>query len=193
MKMLRLLLTHGALNDVAADMRDIEGRTLLMLGILAQDMEWVKTLLQSGAQVNTADKAGETALMLAAKAEQSDLVRLLLDRGAQVIVRDNEGKSALMVAAKAKQLDAARLLLARGAQVNARDKPVMKPIPSSPAWWCNSSKQAQRNDAPKLPAASKMRASDMYDYVCPATAYFFQSVYGLTKQRPLFYTTFHRL
>jgi len=82
----------------------------------------VRALLNSGANINTRDNVGQTALIHAATPGHLEVVRLLLNRGANINTRDDEeGGTALIYAASSGQLPLVKLLLNRGANVNARD------------------------------------------------------------------------
>lgn len=61
--------------------------------------ESLKQLLDSGLDVNTADKQGRTALHVAAMLGQTEMARYLLSRGAGVDARDRLGRTPLMVTA----------------------------------------------------------------------------------------------
>lgn len=62
-------------------------------------MESLKQLLNSGVEVNAADKMGRTALHVAAMLGQTELARYLLSRGANVDAKDRLGRTPLMVSA----------------------------------------------------------------------------------------------
>jgi hypothetical protein len=55
----------------------------------------VKTLIDSGANINNRDRHGRTALMMAAGYGYADIVELMLDRGADPRVGDEDGVTAL--------------------------------------------------------------------------------------------------
>jgi Ankyrin repeats (3 copies) len=59
----------------------------------------LKQLLDSGVDVNTADRTGRAALHLAATLGQTELARYLLSRGARVGARDRLGRTPLMLSA----------------------------------------------------------------------------------------------
>jgi len=81
----------------------------------------VLALLDSGADINTANAAGLTLLMLAAKKGCLEIVRALLDRGAAVNTQATYyGWTALTYAANAGHEEIVRLLLEQGAALNAK-------------------------------------------------------------------------
>ena len=60
------------------------------------DLETVKSLIDEGVDVNTADDYGITPLMQSVAGGNVDLVKYLLSVGANVDARDNDGSSALL-------------------------------------------------------------------------------------------------
>lgn len=90
------------------------------------DVETVRSLLERGANPNTAGATDASVLMCAMKVE---VARALLDRGAEINARDMEGKSALHYRTQeGTTKDTVELLLDRGAAVNARDKEGETPL-----------------------------------------------------------------
>ena len=68
------------------------------------DLEMVKLLIASGAEVNQKNFRGATALMVAAGAGTPSVVRYLLEKGADVNARDREGNSVLAYAEERREL-----------------------------------------------------------------------------------------
>ena len=68
------------------------------------DLEMVKLLIASGAEVNQKNFRGATALMVAAGAGTPSVVRYLLEKGADVNARDQEGNSVLTYAEERREL-----------------------------------------------------------------------------------------
>ena len=64
----------------------------------AGDMAAVRSLLDSGADVNAAQRNGSTALHWAIYRDDAETVDLLIDRGADVTVKTREGISPLFMA-----------------------------------------------------------------------------------------------
>ena len=87
------------------------------------NLEIVKLLLDSGADINAVSKNGFSATPLqgAAAFNKIDLARLLIARGANVNCRGEGGGSPLHEAAGSGQIEFAKLLLDHGANVNAKD------------------------------------------------------------------------
>jgi ankyrin repeat protein len=111
-KQLQLGLDVNVKND--------QGQTLLMHGLLYMPVDTAKILLDRGADVNLAGKGGTTALMVAA----GDIakVRLLVDRGADVNARSAGGNTALRHAMALPDGKATALyLLEKGAKPEARE------------------------------------------------------------------------
>ena len=59
------------------------------------EVDIVKQLLDSGAEVNAQDSSGETPLMLAVTCEHLELVRILLEHGADKSVANQDGCTVL--------------------------------------------------------------------------------------------------
>ena len=77
---------------------DNNGRTALMWATKSDDAGCVRLLVNSGADVNKADKDGTTSLTLAVTNGHYESVNLLL-KGADVNATDSYGNTALMFAA----------------------------------------------------------------------------------------------
>ena len=96
------------------------GSTALFDAARSRNLAVVRSLLDAGADVNTATKRRETVLGVAAMQGSEDIVNLLLERGAEVNVRDERGYSPLMYAAYSEAMPAGivRTLLAKGADTS---------------------------------------------------------------------------
>ncbi len=95
------------------------GRTELMNAAVEGNATKVRTLIQTGADVNAVDNSGSTALISAAWYGQIDVVNQLLAAGADPEPISNVGRSALSVAVQQKEIAAALALLRHGANPNA--------------------------------------------------------------------------
>jgi ankyrin repeat protein len=102
------------------NVRDQRGATPLMYTAAFGNVEQLKLLLESGADVNAANAFKSTALIWAGGDPVKS--RLLIDHGADINIRNQQGRMPLIVAAG---YDAGpelvRLLLARGAEARASD------------------------------------------------------------------------
>lgn len=92
--------------------------TPLMMAALRGELDFVRRLLERGAQVN---REGWTPLHYAASGPGVDVVALLLDRGAAIEAPSPNRTTPLMMAAGYGAIDAADLLLRRGADAKARN------------------------------------------------------------------------
>ena len=94
--------------------------------IRRNDPALVKTLVEAGADVKTADDTGATPLMYAALYAGPECLKLLIDHRATVNALNKYGATALMWAAS--QTANVKLLVARGADVNARASDGVTPL-----------------------------------------------------------------
>ena len=84
------------------------------------DVEAVRQLLRSGADVNARDRYGQTALMLAAHHGHLEMVEALVGSGADLNVTAKYNLSALMLAVVAGHAEIARVLARAGADLGPR-------------------------------------------------------------------------
>ncbi|KAE9574853.1 hypothetical protein CGMCC3_g8995 [Colletotrichum fructicola] len=121
LEMAKLLLEGGADANLVVDDR---GRTALWAAlkpVTAGELEYVRLLLEYGAEVNHCNDLGETVLHEAA-INHEDTVRLLLEHGADIHIADIYDKTALHRAAEFGNEKVAVLLLKEGADPNTVDK-----------------------------------------------------------------------
>ena len=125
-KTLQHLLDLG----ITPDERDAKGRTLLTR-VCTQNYSSLhpmpafhvaRALVDSGADVNAADRYGLTPLMNAAGSGALDIAALLVSSGARVDAATEDGQTALMIAAGKGHREIAALLLDAGANPNARTR-----------------------------------------------------------------------
>ena len=120
--------------NVDLDMLDKDGLSALALAIKAEQMDCVKILLESGADVNEGGGALGSCLHLATFLVQPWLVRELLKRRADVNLRDCEGNTPLHIILgvfnknKLSSEMIADILIEAGSQVNALNKESWAPI-----------------------------------------------------------------
>jgi len=84
------------------------------------DLEFVETLIENGASVNTADRHGQTLLHEAARQWDPSVARLLLERGASLNQPDKYGRTPLHVAAAVDYPEMVQFLVQRGADIHAK-------------------------------------------------------------------------
>jgi len=92
----------------------------LVVAARAGDFARVRSLLSSGAEVNTKDSGGSTALMFAALRGDAEMVQALLAAGADPNLKDANGETALLLGA-GHGVEVVRALLAGGADPNLED------------------------------------------------------------------------
>ena len=114
--------------DAGKNPRSSSLELLWTIGISANNIELIKELIASGADVNLAFGDGSTVLMGAAQTGQIDIVRALLAAGAAVNAETMDGTTALLVAAQAGRAEIVRALLQGGAMPNVRRKDGAAPL-----------------------------------------------------------------
>jgi ankyrin repeat protein len=102
--------------------------TPLVDAVRQQDLQAVRALLKSGADVNRREGDGATALHWAAHADSTDLVRLLLDAGASPAVANDLGVTPLHLAASNGNVAILSLLLSKRANPNAATSAGVTPL-----------------------------------------------------------------
>jgi len=85
------------------------------------DVETVKTRLEQGADVHTANKNGVTPLIAAAYQNHIEVAQVLISAGADVNVQDNTQQSAYLISTSDGFLELLQLTLANGADVHSLD------------------------------------------------------------------------
>src|SRR5205809_2227250 len=96
------------------------GSADLLTASRSGDYAQVRKLIESGADVNSADKDGTTALMHSVIESDVRMMKLLIDKGANVNMKNSQDSTALMYAAT--NLAKTRLLLDAGADVKVKGK-----------------------------------------------------------------------
>ncbi|XP_015122947.1 kinase D-interacting substrate of 220 kDa B isoform X2 [Diachasma alloeum] len=104
---------------IAIDDRDENGSTALIYASSKGKIQFVRELINHGADVNAEDADNWTALLCAAKEGHTDVCLELLDHGADLEHRDMGGWTALMWATYKGRLVTVKFLLSRGADVHA--------------------------------------------------------------------------
>ncbi|CAB0040958.1 unnamed protein product [Trichogramma brassicae] len=101
------------------DDRDENGVTALIFAATKGKLQFVRHLIDHGADVNAEDVDNWTALLCAAKEGHTEVCMELIEHGAKLEHRDAGGWTALMWAAYKNHGSTVTLLLSRGADVNA--------------------------------------------------------------------------
>ena len=92
----------------------------LLVAIRNGNHAQVRKLIETGADVNTADKDGTTALMHSVIESDVKMMKLLIDKSANVNMKNGQDSTALMYAAT--NLAKTRMLVDAGAEVKGKNK-----------------------------------------------------------------------
>jgi ankyrin repeat protein len=109
-------------SKVKLDFSDTRELTPLMIAANDNNLEIVKILVESGANVNLKNKEnGKTALMYAAGNGYTEVCQYLINsKGILLNAKDKAGKTALMYAVFFARKEIVQLLIESGANVNSR-------------------------------------------------------------------------
>jgi hypothetical protein len=140
----------------SVDARDSRDRTLLMIvGESGLDVpDYVRSLIQRGADVNATDRSGYTPLMYAVGWERAEIARFLIEAGASLAATNWSGSTPLHIAAGHGGKAVVELLLYNGASVDARDN-----RGATPLMWAASNGQAESAEA-LIAAGADVNARD---------------------------------
>lgn len=105
--------------DIKVNLPNGNDETPLMMAALRGQLDWMRQLLDKGAEIR---REGWAPLHYAATSPNVEAVRLLLERGAPVDARSPNGTTPLMMAARYGAEASVRLLLAHGADAKARNE-----------------------------------------------------------------------
>ncbi len=105
-----------------------EMRPSLHAASMTGQLEIVRSLLESGADVNERDKDFGTSLLSASQEGRLEVVQLLIEFGADVNTPDRIGWTPLQIASRHGHIDVIRLLLNHGAHVNAKKQNQWTPL-----------------------------------------------------------------
>ncbi|KAK3714551.1 hypothetical protein QZH41_014228, partial [Actinostola sp. cb2023] len=84
------------------------------------DLEFVNTLITTGADINISDRHGQTVMHEAARQWEVEVAQFLMDKGANINQADKYGRSPLHVAAAVDYPEMVQFLVDSGADISAR-------------------------------------------------------------------------
>ena len=114
-EMAKLLKKHGA------QLKSKEAIFLLQRGLVIGDGELVRTLIETGVNVNTKFSDGLSALWIAAFTNNRDMIEVLAEGKANMNIKDKNGKTVLMWAVENDKKEVANTLITHGANVDLMD------------------------------------------------------------------------
>lgn len=102
--------------------RDIAtGETALHIVTQRRDLQWIRFLLQRGANPNVADKKGVTPLIVASNLGFAEGIEALINGGARIDDTNAGGETPLISAVHRRDTGVVRMLLAKGADPDRND------------------------------------------------------------------------
>jgi ankyrin repeat protein len=109
------------LRDFGIDAEDGSGRTALINSVIGNKIEFLKWLIDNGANVNAQDRVGYSALHFVGQEKLMELGKLLLSKNANLELHDNYGNTPLWTAVmnSRKDLCVVKLFLDKGANVDS--------------------------------------------------------------------------
>ena len=113
---------------IDVNMKDENGRTLLLNALLANYRELADRLIAKGADISVVDNDKRTALMHAAEQKNAKVALLLLEEGLDAKAKDKDGRSVLLYAVKGGSDRIVEAVLKKGADVNHQDKNGVTPL-----------------------------------------------------------------
>ncbi len=87
----------------------------------AGDIDTLRMLINSGADLNLQGDGGLTALMMVAYLGHNDIIQMLITAGANLNLQEDNGNTALMMAITAGHNDIVQMLIDAGADLNLQD------------------------------------------------------------------------
>ena len=110
----------STIKDFGINVQDGEGRTALINSASENKIEFVKWLLDNGADVNVQDRTGCSALHFVAQERLIAIGKLLLEKNADLELRDKYGNTPLWTAVvnSKRDLSIIKLLLDKGANLH---------------------------------------------------------------------------
>ena len=114
------LIDKGA--DVNIEMMPSLRRSIIFTPVSTNRLDILKVIVESGANVNHADKDGMTPLIIASQQGYEMIVDYLIAKGAKVNTEDYSGSTSLMLASQHGRGNVVKKLIDSGANINQQAK-----------------------------------------------------------------------
>lgn len=108
--------------------------TPLHIAVRNNKVEFVKFLIERGAEVEAKDVNGATPLFISLEVDNLELAKYFVEKGADVNVEANDGRRLVHLAGSSKTVDTIKWLVGLGLDINVKDKEANLPI----HYTCNS-------------------------------------------------------
>ncbi|KAG4098229.1 ankyrin [Neocallimastix lanati (nom. inval.)] len=112
------------INEQKIDINEKNGNkkiTPLMMASGKGYTDYVRLLIENGADVNARDSKNFTPLMFATQCDNKSIIELLVEHGADVNAVSKDSYTALILACEEGNLEISRYLIEKGADINAKD------------------------------------------------------------------------
>jgi ankyrin repeat protein len=118
------------------DIKNEAGNTKLHSAIEKNNFDYIKQIVEQGADVDLLNDRGESPLHTAVKFERIEIANFLLSKGAKPDIKDGDGITPLNTAVIFEQSGIVKLLIEKGADINSKTKQGWNSLQN--AVYCNN-------------------------------------------------------
>ena len=125
------LVKHFINLGYSLDSREGNGRTALCLSLVYKNLDFIRNLLEEGADPNIAEKENATPLYIAMSTKGeigTQMIQLLIDYNADVNIGMDDGDTPMHMLAYHNTLRSGKLILEHGAQINITNNEGKSPL-----------------------------------------------------------------